>query len=218
MRNLEKIRLKDSYIQKEMLNIEKYGNFKQLGKQKKKRQIILCHTSREANEYLASLEFRYNGKFDRVPNYLVTQRGKIIQLMGDTSYTNFFDEDNINRNSVIIVLENMGWLEKKPLTNDYINWKGSIYKGQVFEKKWRDFFFWQPYTNSQIESAAKLCVKLSEELSIEKRCLGHNTKIDGVEAFEGIISRSNLSSRYTDLSPSFNFETFTKFIENEQFA
>jgi N-acetyl-anhydromuramyl-L-alanine amidase AmpD len=109
-------------------------------------------------------------------------------------------------------------LEKKPLSNDYINWKGSIYKGQVFEKKWRDFFFWQPYTNSQIESTAKLCVKLSEELSIEKRCLGHNTKIDGVESFEGIISRSNLSSRYTDLSPSFNFETFTKFIENEQFA
>ena len=39
MKNLEKIRLKDSFIQKEMLNIEKYGNFKQLGKQKKKRQI-----------------------------------------------------------------------------------------------------------------------------------------------------------------------------------
>jgi N-acetyl-anhydromuramyl-L-alanine amidase AmpD len=112
----------------------------------------------------------------------------------------------------------MGWLEKKPLSNDYINWKGSIYKGQIFEKKWRDFFFWQPYTNSQIESAAKLCIKLSEELSIEKRCLGHNTKIEGAESFDGIISRSNLDSRYTDLSPSFNFEIFTKHIENEQFA
>jgi hypothetical protein len=111
-----------------MLNIEKYGNFKQVGKQKKKRQIILCHTSREANEYLASLEFRYNGKFDRVPNYVITQRGKILQLMSDTCYTNFFEEENINRNSVIIAFENLGWLEKKPLSNDYINWKGSIYK------------------------------------------------------------------------------------------
>ena len=31
--------------------IIKYGNFKPTGKQKKKRQIILCHTSREVEEY-----------------------------------------------------------------------------------------------------------------------------------------------------------------------
>jgi len=40
-----------------MLNIEKYGNFKTTGKQKKKKQIILCHTSREVEEYLTSLKF-----------------------------------------------------------------------------------------------------------------------------------------------------------------
>lgn len=201
-----------------MLNIQKYGTFKPKGKQKKKTQIILSHTSREVEQYLTSLKFRYNGSFDRVPNFLISRKGEVLQLIPETGFTNYFNDDSVNQNSVVISLENLGWLEKKPLSNYYINWIGSIYKGEVYEKKWRDFFFWQPYTNSQIESAAKLCVKLSEELSIEKRCLGHNTKIDGVESFEGIISRSNLSSRYTDLSPSFNFETFTKFIENEQFA
>jgi hypothetical protein len=50
-----------------MLNIENYGNFKTTGKQKKKKQIILCHTSREVKEYLTSLKVRYNSKYDKIP-------------------------------------------------------------------------------------------------------------------------------------------------------
>jgi len=201
-----------------MLDVEKYGNFKPTGKQKRKKQIILCHTSREVEEYLASLKFRYNGRYDKIPNFVITRRGKVIQLLPSTSHTNFFRDENINRNSVIISLENLGWLEKKPLKNHYINWKGSIYNEQVFEKKWRDFFFWQPYTTSQIESSAKVCSMLSEELQIEKRTIGHNTYIQGIEKYEGIVSRSNFDSTYTDLNPSFNFENFEKLLKNEQFA
>lgn len=201
-----------------MLNIQKYGNFTPTGKQKKKKQIILCHTSREVEEYLASLKFRYNGKFDRIPNYVITRDGRILQLLSDISHTNYFNNENINRNSIIICLENLGWLEKKPLTNSYINWKGSIYNEQVYEKKWRDYFFWEPYTTSQIESTADLCNQLNETLRIDNRCIGHNTKVVGVENFEGIVTKSNFDSDFTDLSPSFNFETFRKLLKNEQFA
>ena len=201
-----------------MLNIQKYGNFTPTGKQKKKKQIILCHTSREVEEYLTSLKFRYNGKFDRIPNYVITRDGKILQLLSDISHTNYFNNENINRNSIIICLENLGWLEKKPLTNYYINWKGSIYNEQVYEKKWRDYFFWEPYTTSQIESTADLCNQLNKTLRINNRCIGHNTKVSGVENFEGIVTKSNFDSDFTDLSPSFNFETFRKLLKNEQFA
>lgn len=201
-----------------MLDIIKYGNFKSLGKQKKKRQIILCHTSREVEEYLASLKFRYNGNYDRIPNYVVARDGKVLQLLGDSSYTNYFSEENVNRNAIIVSLENLGWLEKKPLTNYYINWKGSIYNQQVYERKWRDFFFWQPYTTSQLETTAELCNQLIESQSLERKFIGHNTKVDGVSRYGGIVSRSNFDSNYTDLNPSFNFEMFTKIIENEQYA
>ena len=201
-----------------MLNIEKYGNFKTTGKQKKKKQIILCHTSREVEEYLASLKFRYNGNYDRIPNYVVTRAGKVLQLLGDSSYTNYFSEENVNRNAIIVSLENLGWLEKKPLTNYYINWKGSIYNQQVYERKWRDFFFWQPYTTSQLETTAELCNQLIESQSLERKFIGHNTKVDGVSRYGGIVSRSNFDSNYTDLNPSSNFEMFTKIIENEQYA
>lgn len=198
-----------------MIDIQKYGNFKAIGKQKKKKQIILCHTSREVKEYLTSLKFRYNGGFDKIPNYIVTREGKVLQLLSDDSHTNFFQESNVNRNSIIICLENLGWLEKKPLTNYYINWKGSIYNQQVYEKKWRDYFFWHPYTTSQIESTADLCNQLSDNHKINKRCIGHNVKVDGVSGFEGIVTRSNFDSNFTDLNPSFNFETFRKILENE---
>ena len=201
-----------------MVNFEKHGNFKSVGKYKKKTQIILCHTSREVEEYLASLKFRYNSKYDKIPNYVVTREGKVLQLLSDQGFGNFFDDHITNKLSIFVMLENLGWLEKKPLTNHYINWKGSIYNEQVYEKKWRDFYFWQPYTPQQIKMSAELCKHLTETLQIEKTCIGHNTKVDGIENFEGICSRSNYDSNYTDLNPSFNFETFIKFLENEQFA
>jgi N-acetyl-anhydromuramyl-L-alanine amidase AmpD len=201
-----------------MVNFEKHGNFKSVGKYKQKTQIILCHTSREVEEYLASLKFRYNSKYDKIPNYVITREGKVLQLLSDQGYGNFFDDHITNKLSIFVMLENLGWLEKKPLTNHYINWKGTIYNEQVYEKKWRDFYFWQPYTPQQIKMTAELCKHLTETLQIEKTCVGHNTKVDGIENFEGISSRSNYDTNYTDLNPSFNFETFIKFLENEQFA
>ena len=201
-----------------MLKIIQFGDFKPQGKQKRKKQIVLCHTSREVQEYLTSLKHRYNGQYDKIPNYIITRKGEILQLLPDNTYSNFLYNESVNKNSIVVCLENLGWLEKKPLTNYYINWKGSIYNDKAFEKKWRDFFFWQPYTPIQLEMTAELCKHLSESLNIEKRCVGHNTRFEGVSNYEGIVSKSNYDSKYTDLNPSFNFETFTKHLENEQFA
>jgi N-acetyl-anhydromuramyl-L-alanine amidase AmpD len=185
---------------------------------KAKKQIILCHTSREVEEYLASLKFRYNGKYDKIPHYVITKNGDILQLLDNVKVSNIFYNEKINNNSIFISLENLGWLERKPLSSDYINWKGSIYKGEVYEKKWRDYFFWDIYPEKQFESLVELCFNLCDELQIEKRCSGHNTKMDGMINFEGISSRSNFDSRFTDLSPSFNFENFLKKIEHEQIS
>jgi hypothetical protein len=88
-----------------MSEIIDYGDFKTTGKQKKKKQIILCHTSRDVGEYLASLKHRHNTRFDRIPNYVISREGTILKLLPDIGHTNFFKDDNINRNGVIISLE-----------------------------------------------------------------------------------------------------------------
>ena len=198
-----------------MLEIEKYGSFKFVGKHKKKDKIILCHTSREVGEYLTSLKFRYNGKYDKIPNYVIKKNGDILKLLPDDAFTNFLSKENLNKKSIIICLENLGWLEKKPFSKDYINWKGDIYNREVHEKKWRDFVFWEPYSDSQIKSAVFLCSQLTNNLNIKKDFIGHNVKVDGIDHFEGILTKSNLESRYTDLNPSFDFSNFIKIFENE---
>jgi N-acetyl-anhydromuramyl-L-alanine amidase AmpD len=198
-----------------MIDIIKYGEFKPVGKQKKKHQIILTHTSRNINDYLQSLKFRFNGSFKRIPNYIITREGKIIQLLGNTEHSEYFKDPNINRNSIIVSLENLGWLQKEPLTDHYINWIGDIYKGKVFEKKWRDYFFWQPYTEEQVLSTNSLCTKLLKEMKIKPQIVEHNTKIPGIKKFVGVVSKSNFDTNYTDLSPAFNFNELLKHIENE---
>jgi N-acetyl-anhydromuramyl-L-alanine amidase AmpD len=198
-----------------MIDIIKYGEFKPVGKQKKKHQIILTHTSRNINDYLLSLKFRLNGKYTKIPNYIITREGKILQLLGNNEHSEFFKDPNINRNSIIVSLENLGWLEKEPLTDHYINWIGDIYKGKVFERKWRDYFFWQPYTESQVENLGKLCNELFETVKIKPQIIEHNTKINGIEKYVGVITKSNFDINFTDVSPAFKFNDLLKYIENE---
>ena len=201
-----------------MIDIIKYGEFKPKGKQKKKYQIILTHTSRNINDYLQLLKYRNNGNFNRIPNYIVNREGKILQLLKNEEHSNYFSNSNINRNSIIISLENLGWLRKEPLTNHYVNWIGDIYKGNVFEKKWRDYYFWQPYTSIQLDSTSKLCNELFRDMSIKRQIVEHNTKITGIEKYCGVVTKSNFNTNFTDVSPAFNFEEFLKKIEYEHLA
>jgi hypothetical protein len=67
-----------------------------------------------------------------------------------------------------------------------------------------------------MQSLVGLCENLCYDFKINKKFSGHNTKINGIKNFEGIVSRSNYDERFTDLSPSFDFEKFLKNIEHEQ--
>jgi N-acetyl-anhydromuramyl-L-alanine amidase AmpD len=85
----------------------------------------------------------------------------------------------------------------------------------VFERKWRDYYFWQPYTETQIDKLVQLCKQLFDETSVNSQIIGHNTKIKEFQKQEGVITRSNYDVDFTDVSPAFNFDIFTKKIENE---
>jgi len=193
----------------------KYGDFQSDGKNQNKKQIILTNTSRNVKDYLQSLKYRYNGKYDKIPNYIVTREGKILQLLDYDEYGKYNGDPKIDQNSIVISLENLGWLEKEPLKNSHINWIGDIYNQKVFERKWRDYFFWQPYVEEQLILTAKLCVEITKDTSIPLKSVEHNTKINGVEKIEGIVTRSNFDSDFTDVTPAFNFEFFIKHLYNE---
>lgn len=193
-----------------------YGNFKSKYKCKSKKQIILCHTARDINEYLTSLKFRFNGSYDKIPHFIITRDGKVLQLLDPHYRSKYFNNDVMDKEKIVISLDNLGWLTKKPLSDSYLNWIGNIYKQEVCEKKWRDQSIWHPYTQEQLNSTAKVCTELCEMFSIPKTFVGHNTKIENIKLFNGITTKSNYDTRFTDLSPAFDFTNFVKILENEQ--
>ncbi len=193
-----------------MVEIVKYGEFKSYGINDKKKQIILTHTSRNIESYLQSLKYRY--KVDRIPNYLISKDGEILKLLENNEYSNYFTNNEINKQAIIISLENLGWLEKEPLKDYYINWIGDIYKGKPFERKWRDYFFWDKYSDEQMESLSKLVKMLFEEFNIDYDLIDNNTKITGAENISGVITRSNFDSNITDVSPAFNYDKLIEYL------
>lgn len=196
----------------EIIDSKKETNFKRV---EKKTQIVIVHTSRTLIDYMTSIKHRYKDRSPKVPHYVIDRKGFVLQTLDDKIDSNFFNNGVINHKSIVISLENLGWLEKVPLQNYYINWIGNIYKGKVFDRKWRDYFFWQPYTEIQLEKTVELCEKLCDKHKITLRFVGHNTKVKGIESFLGVITKSNFDDFATDLSPAFDFEKFNKLLNYE---
>ena len=198
------------------VTIQELIDFKPVGNNKRKKQILLTHTGRPITDYISGLQNRLNGDYKKLPHYVISREGEIIQIIPPKTYSKFLETAPLNKQTIIISLENLGWLKKNPLKDGYINWIGNIYNDKVYERKWRGYFFWQPYTEKQMEVLPQLILNLCDEFNIPKTAIGHNVKVDRVDKFSGIASYSNYSRERTDLNPSFDFEELLKNIDNEQ--
>ena len=196
-------------------NLYVLTDFSPIGTSDKKTRIILTETKRDYRNYIRSLKYRYNKKNPYLPNYVITKEGGIYNIIPPDNYSNYMDDEEINKTSIIISLENLGWLKKNALSDTYVNWIGDIYKGKVFEKKWRDYFFWEPYNEEQIIALSKLIIELCDKFNIPKKTLGNNVKYDGVENFKGVVTKSNFDFIYKDTNPSFDFKLLNELIEND---
>ncbi|NBU82185.1 MAG: hypothetical protein EBS55_11115 [Flavobacteriaceae bacterium] len=192
--------------------IIKFGEFN-FNQKDEKKQIVLTHTKRNLIPYIQGLKYRFNQKNKKIPHFIISKSGEILQLLDLNDTSKYFGNQKIDKQSVTVSFENLGWLEKVPLKMLYINWIGDIYKGEVHNKKWRDRVFWDLYTGIQINEAASLCNFLLKKLNITAQVIGHNTKIENPQNFEGILTRSNFEESSTDLSPHFDFEEFEKKIK-----
>lgn len=191
-----------------MKNIDKTFEFTSVGTNNKKTQIILTETKREYKKYIQSLKYRYNEKNPYLPNYIISKSGEVIKIIDPKDYSCYMENETIDKNSIIISLENFGWLKKNPLEETYSNWIGDITKNKVLKKKWREYYYWDIYSSKQIKSLVNLVIDLCQEFNIPKECIGNNVKQDNVENFKGIVSRSNFNFYNKDVNPSFDFKLF----------
>lgn len=200
-------------------NIETINN-KELNvyrKKTKKTQILLYDTQRRVDDFVNKLKYRKNGNYDDIPHFVVTKLGFVYQIFNTDHFSKTFDNPNIDKKIIKVAIENLGWLNKNTITGILHNWIGDPYRTEPFIRSWRNYYFWDKYNENQMNAVAELCEQLCEKHNIPKQIVPSQGYLEKASNFNGIICKSNFSSIYTDINPSFNFRVFfTKSIENEK--
>ena len=194
----------------EILNLVTIDN-KNLNVRKRKAnktQILLFDTKRRLDDYVNQIKYRRNGKYDDIPHFIVTKLGQVYQLFDTNQSSTTFDDTKVDNKIIKIAIENLGWLNKNTITGVLNNWIGDVYRSEPHIRNWRNYYFWDKYDETQMNSVAKLCDMLCEKHNIHKQVVPSNGFFERAKDFKGIVCKSNFSSIYTDINPSFNFEVF----------
>jgi len=181
-----------------------------------KHQIVLGHTSTHDMKHIDKWKNRLNGKYKKTAAFTIDISGKIFMHFDPIFFSDFLGDTEIDKKSIVILLENDGSLLKVSESNEFINWIGHIYNKpeMVVEKRWRNYQYWAPYTDEQVGATIGLVKYLCKEFYIPLFAVPHNTKLGNTDDFEGVLYKSNLEKHYTDLSPAWNCEQFKNQLEN----
>jgi hypothetical protein len=174
----------------------------------KKTQIFLYDTQRRVDDFVNKIKHRKNGTYDEVPHFIISKLGLVYQLF-DTDYSsNTFNNPNNDKKQIKIAIENLGWLNKNTITGVLNNWIDDPYRSEPYVRNWRNYYFWDRYNEDQLKSLSELCTYLTEKHDIYKQVVPSQGYMEKVSNFKGIVCKSNFSSIYTDINPSFNFKVF----------
>jgi len=175
-----------------------------------KKQIVIGHTFNHDMQHISGWLHRYNGDYKKTAAYSISSSGLIYQHFEPKLQSNYFNSIDLNKSSIVILLENDGWLIKDEIKNEFITWNGYIYNkpNEVVNKKWRCHEYWAPYSDEQFNSTVYLVKLLCDEFFISPVALNHNTKVDSLLESVGVLYHSNLNNYNTDLNPSWDCSKF----------
>ena len=177
-------------------------------KKSKKTQIFLYDTQRRFDDFLNKIKYRRNGNYDDIPHFVITKSGMVYQIFDTNHSSVFLEEPMFDKKIIKIAIENMGWLNKNTITGVLYNWIGDPYRSEPFNKSWRNYYFWDKYTEEQITSLSELCNNLCDKHKIFKQVVPSQGYLENVINFNGIVCKSNFSNIYSDINPSFDFKGF----------
>lgn len=181
----------------------------------KKTQILIGGSLRKDSNGILHLLKKDFGYTKRWPTFTITREGVIYQHFDPSCYSDYMSVKDIDKKSISIVLENMGMVSYNYERECFLNWANEECDGDLInEKLWKNYRYWETYTNIQYESLAALCLYLIKEFDMKLDAIGHNvfeTEID-LTTFQGILTRSNYDAEYTDVNPLFDFQKFLKLL------
>ena len=156
-----------------------------------KTQIVIGNTFNRNMRHYAGWLHRNNGQYKKTAHYTIAMDGTVYEHFDPKYYSRYFKNYEQNLKSIIVLLENDGWLIRDVEKDQYLTWIGDIYKesSKIISKKWRGFNFWTQYTKEQFESTINLTKVLCDRFSIPLTSVGHNTKVDILADYRGILYR-----------------------------
>jgi len=174
----------------------------------KKRQILLYDTKRRITPFLLMLKNRNNGKYEDIPHYIITKTGQVINVFNSNHYSMTFNDPKVDKQVIKIAIENLGWLKKNTITGVLNNWINEAYRGKPYIRAWRGYFFWDTYTEQQLNSLNILVNQICENHDIPYESLLSSGYIKNISKFSGIVCKSNFQTIYKDINPSFDYKIF----------
>jgi len=186
-------------------------------KKTKKTQILLYDTQRRVEDFINKIKYRNNGQYEDIPHFVISKLGIVHEIFDTDHSSKTFDDYKVDRKIIKIALENLGWLNKNTITGVLNNWIGDPYRAEPHIRGWRNYFFWDKYTDVQLDTTYKLCESLCKKHDIPEKMVTSHGYMENASNFKGIICKSNYSNIYTDINPSFNFNIFFKNAEQTEY-
>jgi N-acetyl-anhydromuramyl-L-alanine amidase AmpD len=180
-----------------------------------KKQIVIANTFNHDMKHVIGWKKRHNGNYKKTAAFTIDAAGVVYNHFDPIFQSKYFGNVDLDTKSIVILIENDGWLFNDSEKNIFITWIGNIYNKpkEIFEKRWRGYTHWANYTKEQFDSCVSLTKMLCDEFYIPNNVVSHNTKIDGVLDFNGVLYKSNIEKYYTDISPAWDFEQFKNKME-----
>jgi len=180
-----------------------------------KKQIVIGNTWNNNMRHVIGWNKRNNGQYQKTAAFTIDAAGVIYKHFEPTYQSKYFSTLEQNTKSIVILLENEGWLTRNLSDERFYNWKGNIYNGIVVGRNWKGQNKWASYTQEQMDSCVKLVDSLCDEFFIPKTVIGHNTKIEDTSGYNGVLYKSNLEKHFYDVSPAWNCDEFKNKLETK---
>jgi hypothetical protein len=182
-----------------------------------KNKIILTASYNDEMKHFIGWTKRFNGNNKKTTHFTIATDGRVYQHFNENYKSNFMGDLILDEESVIIMIENYGWLINDYDNDRFITINGSIYNKDlgVIEKVWRGNTTWAKFNDKQLKSCVDLVDYLVNKLGIDKNIPNDNLTIPELDEYSGILYRSNISHPYTDISPAWEFSKFKELLTNK---
>lgn len=182
----------------------------------KKNQIVISFSLRKNHNHIIRLQHKEFGLSKRWNTYTVGRNGDVFQHYNDKYYSEYLNVGDGDKQSISIVLENMGSLI--PLNNDiYVNWLNETCDIEnVVDRSWLGYSHWEKINDIQLNNLVELCVTLCEKHKIPKRCIDFNHYHKDISKYKGIVFAGNYIDDSCDINPLFDINQFNGLL-NEKY-